>query len=142
MTKEIKARLEYLRGEILNERISYGEVAELQDLAEYIDAGDVLLLEWAGVPEMAEKITVRFVKPRGWDEPLAVFMGKRADRRYATYHRDGMTVWGEWVRACYQHTGQHGECTDHFLRAKRATVEEYTPLLKELESLGYSVTVK
>lgn len=52
--ENIKARLEYLRGEIEAERISYEEVAELQDLAEYIDKGDVLLLEWAGVPEFKE----------------------------------------------------------------------------------------
>lgn len=51
ITKEIKDRLEYLRGEIEAERISYGELAELQTLAEYIDPSDVLLLEWAGVEE-------------------------------------------------------------------------------------------
>jgi len=49
----IKARLEYLRGEIIAERISYGELAELQDLAKYIDPDDTLLLEWAGVPEFS-----------------------------------------------------------------------------------------
>jgi len=47
----IKERLEYLRGEIQAERISYGEIAELQTLAKHIETGDVLLLEWAGVPE-------------------------------------------------------------------------------------------
>ena len=50
-TNQIKARLEYLRGEIKAERISYDEIAELQSLAEHIDEGDVLLLEWAGVEE-------------------------------------------------------------------------------------------
>lgn len=44
-------RLKYLRGEIEAERISYSELAELQDLAEHIEPGDVLLLEGAGVPE-------------------------------------------------------------------------------------------
>lgn len=48
---EIRERLEYLRGEIRAEQISYGEIAELQDLAEHIEPGDVELLEWAGVPE-------------------------------------------------------------------------------------------
>ena len=47
-----RERLEYLRGEIEAERISMGEIAELQGLAEYIEPGDVLLLEWAGVPEL------------------------------------------------------------------------------------------
>lgn len=44
-------RLEYLRGEIEAERISLDEIAELQDLVEYIDPSDMLLLEWAGIPE-------------------------------------------------------------------------------------------
>jgi hypothetical protein len=47
----VAERLEYLRGEIKGERISYGEIAELQGLAQYIDPSDVELLEWAGVPE-------------------------------------------------------------------------------------------
>ena len=50
-TKDIKARLEYLRKELRAGRISYGELAELQSLAKYIDSGDVELLEAAGVPE-------------------------------------------------------------------------------------------
>ena len=49
--KQINERLEYLRTELRNERISYGELAELQSLAQYIDRGDVELLEAAGVPE-------------------------------------------------------------------------------------------
>ena len=44
-------RLEYLRGELRAERISYGELAELQSLAAHIDPSDVELLEAAGVPE-------------------------------------------------------------------------------------------
>ena len=47
--EEVKKRLEYLREEILNESISYEEIAELQGLKKYIDIGDTLLLEWAGV---------------------------------------------------------------------------------------------
>lgn len=46
-----KVRLEYLRGELRAERISYGELSELQSLVAYIDPGDVELLEAAGVPE-------------------------------------------------------------------------------------------
>jgi len=52
-SNKIKARLAYLRQEIKAERISYGEIAELQDLIPYIESDDVLLLEWAGVPEYA-----------------------------------------------------------------------------------------
>ena len=50
-SKDIKNRLAYLRGEIEAERISYGEIAELESLAEHIDPDDVVLLQWAGVPE-------------------------------------------------------------------------------------------
>jgi hypothetical protein len=51
----IPERLAYLREEIRAERISYGEIAELQGLAEHIDPDDVELLEWAGVPEFPEE---------------------------------------------------------------------------------------
>ncbi len=51
----IKERLEYLRNEIINERISQEEIMELQSLVKYIEPGDVLLLEWAGVPEFSEE---------------------------------------------------------------------------------------
>lgn len=49
-----KARLEYLRSQIDTERISTYELVELESLVEYIDSGDVQLLEWAGVPEFPE----------------------------------------------------------------------------------------
>ena len=48
----IQKRLNYLREEIKAEKISYGEIAELQSLSDYIDPDDVLLLEWAGIPEI------------------------------------------------------------------------------------------
>ena len=50
-SKEIQDRLEYLRQELEAERISLGELAELQSLASHIDPGDVQLLEAAGVEE-------------------------------------------------------------------------------------------
>lgn len=50
----IKQRLEELRAEIQAERISTSELIELQVLAQYIDKGDVELLQWAGVPEFEE----------------------------------------------------------------------------------------
>jgi hypothetical protein len=52
--KKIKARLEYLRGELRAERISQGELCELTSLASHIEKGDVELLEAAGVPEFPE----------------------------------------------------------------------------------------
>ena len=51
MKKQIKNRLEYLRNELRAERISYGELFELQSLAKYILPEDTELLEAAGVPE-------------------------------------------------------------------------------------------
>lgn len=50
----IPARLEELRAVIRSESISYGEIAELQSLADFIPEGDVELREWAGVPEFPE----------------------------------------------------------------------------------------
>jgi hypothetical protein len=52
---QIRERLEYLRGEIRAERISMGELHELQGMTEHIEPGDVELLEWAGVPEHDEE---------------------------------------------------------------------------------------
>lgn len=49
-----KRRLESLRVAVNAEYISYPEIVELQGLAEHIDAGDVQLLEWAGVPEFED----------------------------------------------------------------------------------------
>lgn len=46
-----RRRLEELRAELRAERISYGELAELFKLHEYIASDDVELLEAAGVPE-------------------------------------------------------------------------------------------
>jgi len=50
-SKKVTERLEYLRHELRAECISYGELSELQSLVPYIAAGDVELLEAAGVPE-------------------------------------------------------------------------------------------
>ncbi len=51
----VQERLEYLRQEIREERISWYELYELQSLADYVKPGDVELLEWAGVPEFLNK---------------------------------------------------------------------------------------
>ena len=52
MKKDIKARLKYIRKQIENENISYGEIAELQGLAKHIDKSDIVLREWAGLKEI------------------------------------------------------------------------------------------
>jgi hypothetical protein len=48
----MKERLEYLRQELRAERISYGELLELQSLVTYIELDDVELLEASGVEEL------------------------------------------------------------------------------------------
>lgn len=50
---QLEERLNYLRGQIEDECISYGEIAELQDLASQglIPGHDLVLKQWAGVPE-------------------------------------------------------------------------------------------
>lgn len=53
---EVKNRLEKLRKILREESISIGELLELQSLSEYIDKGDVELLEAAGVPEFEEEL--------------------------------------------------------------------------------------
>jgi len=50
----MKKRLEELRTELRNERISYGELIELQSLVDHIEPGDIELLEAAGVPEFED----------------------------------------------------------------------------------------
>ena len=51
-------RLAAIRKSIEAENISWGELIELQGLTEHIDSGDVLLLEWAGVPEVEARCEV------------------------------------------------------------------------------------
>lgn len=62
----IRARLEYLRGEIRAEQIAMSEVAELQGLAGYIEPGDVELLEWAGVSESEARARAAYVACALW----------------------------------------------------------------------------
>jgi len=83
----------------------------------------------------AEKVPVRvkFINPRykdGTTEILALFLGQTS--HYIRCRR---------MIICYAHIGQHSSADESFLRRKLATREEYLPLLKELESLGYIVTV-
>lgn len=48
---KIAKRLEYLRAELRAERISYGELIELQSYVDYIYSDDTELREAAGIPE-------------------------------------------------------------------------------------------
>lgn len=47
----IAKRLEYLREQIRPEKISYGEIVELQSLAEFVPKSDIELMEWIKLKE-------------------------------------------------------------------------------------------
>jgi hypothetical protein len=53
--KSAKKRLEQLRKELRAERISYGELIELENLKEYIDENDIELKQAAGIPEFEDE---------------------------------------------------------------------------------------
>lgn len=65
-------------------------------------------------------------------EVIAVFMRSSAGRRHNGTHM---------LRGCYVHNGQHGECVDSYARRKQATPVQYADLKKELEGLGYIITL-
>lgn len=52
--RKLRDRLDYLLAEIEAERISWGELAELQGLADKIPEDEVVLRQWAGVPEFED----------------------------------------------------------------------------------------
>jgi hypothetical protein len=44
---------------------------------------------------------------------------------------------------CYSHIGQHSACApEYFKNLPNAKEKEYLPLKKELENIGYNLTVK
>jgi hypothetical protein len=85
-TAEAKIRLEELRAEIQAERISTGELLELQSLIPYIDKGDVVLLEWAGVPEFDET-TDLFETPELIPDNVRAILDKYCDNDELTYNQ-------------------------------------------------------
>ena len=52
---KIKRRLEAIRKSIQNENVSYGELAELQSLSQYIDSNDIELRQAASIPEFEDE---------------------------------------------------------------------------------------
>ena len=48
-----------------------------------------------------------------------------------------------YICTCYAHVGQHGSCNISLINqcSRPATEAEYTPLLRELKSIGYRVQV-
>jgi len=122
---EIQDRLASLRAAIEAENISYGEISELQDLAPHIDPGDVLLLQWAGVPEFETLYGVGWygdnasIAQTGYE-----FRLKEDAERFA---RDGATAANFWLWA-NQQPFQIDELTDgNDLPIVRADVETGDP---------------
>lgn len=68
----MKKRLEELRQTLRDENMSYGELIELQSLIEFIEPGDVELLEAAGVPEFNEDSVICDVTGETMDEGYVV----------------------------------------------------------------------
>ena len=87
------------------------------------------------------KVRVRFVKHRReviaiiqdvWDEEKARWV---KDVKYNPCHRCDVVI-------CYAHSGQHFEAEYAWTKRLRpASPEEFRPLLNELTSIGYDVTV-
>ena len=75
-------------------------------------------------------------------EVLAIFRAIRDPEgkwQKETPYIDGS---GRAVLNCYAHVGQHGECDPALLKCRRAKLEEYLPLKRELEEIvGYNVEV-
>ena len=71
--------------------------------------------------------------------PIAVYFRKFEDGDVIALWDDGEGF--GWVSS-YQHVGQHS-CAgvELIIELAEATQHEYTPLLRELESIGYDVTV-
>lgn len=61
----------------------------------------------------------------------------------AVFPYEESTVGKPWLRTCYAHIGQHGACDKAWVYeyTRPATPEEYAPLKKELERMGYSLQV-
>lgn len=83
---------------------------------------------------VAAKVT--FVVSKG--EVLAVFRAIRGAHGRWERLKTGRL---EELIDCYAHAGQHGECAASLLKCRRATYEEYAPLLKEMRDIGYDVDV-
>lgn len=72
----IQDRLDYLRGEIEAERISWGELAELQALGSQglIPDDEMLLRQWAGLPESSDDVA-----PVSLESAIAAFLASGYD---------------------------------------------------------------
>lgn len=100
-TKRIKQRLGYLRSQINAESISYDEIVELQSLAGHIEKEDIVLLEWAGVPEHSD--------PEPWD-PFSLTLGHLMISNDTTINRNAQSIWKVIQRCDHSEPGSAGLC--------------------------------
>lgn len=124
-------RLEYLRGELRAERISTGELVELQSLVQYIAPGDVELLEAAGVPEDAPAQSGQHTgKPWvcHWDAVNQRWLLRRGSGvtfgHFCGWSKDGVTA-EEEDAANIQFIVQACNCHEELLAACKAAFKEY-----------------
>jgi hypothetical protein len=95
---EISERLEYLRQELRAERISMGELIELQGLAKHIEPGDLELLEAAGVSEeeATSHAKAAAVNLAG-QGVFTIVNGRRQQLGSANEHIDDGSKYGKWI---------------------------------------------
>jgi hypothetical protein len=77
--------------------------------------------------------------------PVMFRMDKCGRRKEVTavFPYDESTVGKPWLRTCYAHIGQHGACDWGWIlqKTRPATPQEYEPLKRELERIGYQLKV-
>jgi hypothetical protein len=80
---------------------------------------------------MMDRESARIHFKREGDDVLAIFPDfQRIDHQ------------GQAVMVCYAHVGQHGEGgVGYCKKLKDATPQEYEPLLRELDRIGYDVEI-
>jgi hypothetical protein len=75
---------------------------------------------------MKTPIKVKFVYTKKFKEVTAVFIDDKNPQ----------------FPDCYSHIGQHSICSIAWVKEqKKATKKQYNPLLKELQNIGYEVTI-
>jgi len=128
-TQEIKDRLEYLRGEIEAERISYGEIHELQNLAAHIDEEDVQLLQWAGVPEFPEQLPPPSEGELGQHSPIPWADATEGEVAYSIEDANGIVL-------CDVHLNTGGANSAFIVKA----VNHHDELVAALRELNAAIT--
>lgn len=80
------------------------------------------------------------MKPKPPTPTLVIFKmeGKGKDASPIAFFPEDPGTHSPYTCTCYAHLGQHGSAdTGYAAKLKPATPEQYAPLLRELESIGY-----